>query len=565
VKNLNWKQPTAFVALLTWLCVPALAESALPQFSDAIPQSGIKFKNVCGDPPGEKGWINESMGAGAAWLDYDQDGNLDLYLINGSTYDRKPGQGEPNRLFRGDGKGRFTDVTQQAGVGDRGWGYGVAVGDIDNDGYPDIYVTNVSTNVLYHNQRDGTFKDITTKAGVAHLPLWSTSAAFVDVDSDGLLDLYVDNYMVHEPGKVPRRASREALESLCTYAGIPVFCGPLGQIPLQDVLYHNNGDNTFSDVTRQSGLWLVNPRYALGLATGDFDNDGDQDLYIANDSLQNSLWQNRGDGTFVDVGVGSLAGLNAAGKPQAGMGTYFGDYTGDGWLDIIVTNFAEDLNTLYRNMNGKFFMDDSLLSGTGMTRMNLSWGTGFCDFDHDGDSDLFIANGHIYPQVADHQVGTEYHQHNHLFVNEGGRFTERSKDAGPAFEIERSFRSAAFGDYDNDGDVDVLVTSLDDAPLLMRNDGPTAHYLQIRLIGSKSNRDAVGARVILVAGGKGQLRERTGGGSYLAAHDPRLHFGLGQATRAEMIEVRWPSGHKEVFRDVAGDRTITIVEGEGIQ
>jgi hypothetical protein len=531
-------------------------------FTDATTDTGIKFRNVCGAPPKSKGWLSESFGAGAAWLDYDGDGNLDLYLVNGSTYDRGPGEGESNRLYRGDGKGHFTDVTTKAGVGDRGWGYGVAVGDLDNDGDPDIYVANMHANVLYRNRGDGTFEDVTPKAGV-NSPRWSSSAAFFDIEGDGDLDLYVGNYMASEPHEVPRRDTPEALESHCTYNGIPVFCGPLHQVPRQDVLYRNNGDWTFTDITREAGVWLETPRYALGVVTADFDNDGDQDIYVANDSVQNSLWQNQGNGTFVDVGVGALVALNADGKPQAGMGTNFGDYTADGWLDIVVTNFAQDLNTVYRNLGGKFFIDDSLLVGMGVTRLSLSWGTAFHDFDHDRDLDLFIANGHVYPQVDDYDLGTSFHQNNHLFVNDGTRFTESGAKSGPAFGLKRAFRGAAFGDYDNDGDVDILVTTLDDGVQLMRNDTRSpGHYLQVRLEGKRSNRDAVGARVTILAGGRPDIRELKGGGSYLSAADPRLHFGLGDLTTVDVLQVRWPSGQKDVLNNVTADQMVTVVEGQ---
>ncbi len=509
-----------------------------------------------------KGWLAEVMGAGAGWLDYDGDGKLDLYLVNGSAFDRKPDEGEPNRLFRGNGKGTFTEVTKKAGVGHRGWGYGVAVGDIDNDGDPDMYVTNNGPNVLYRNDGDGSFSDVTTQAGVGD-SRWGTSAAFFDMDGDGDLDLYVANYMEGDSTKVPRRDSEKARAGNCVYRGLQVFCGPRGQTPVQDVMYRNDGNFKFTDVTDAAGLLLDKPRYSLGVVTGDYNNDGKQDIYVANDSVRNSLWKNLGDGKFKDVGVSTMSALNADGKPQAGMGTSFGDYNNDGWLDLIVTNFARDLNTLYRNLSGKFFSDDSMLAGLGVTDMALSWGTGFQDFDHDGDVDLFIANGHIYPQIDAHNLGSRYHQQNHFFVNSGnGRFVESSDGAGPGLALKRSFRGVAFADYDEDGDVDLLVTTVDDEAVLLRNARSGAeHYLKIRLIGNRSNRDGVGARVIVNAGGRRQIRERIGGGSYLSSSDPRLHFGLNDSGTAERIEVRWPSGTVDVLTDVEVDRTITIEEG----
>ena len=533
-------------------------------FSDGSPSSGIAYDNLCGAEPGSKGWLAEGLGAGAAWLDYNGDGNLDLYIVNGSTYDREPGKGEPNQLYRGDGKGRFKDVTAEAGVGDRGWGYGVAVGDIDNDGDPDLYITNFGANALFRNNGDGTFEEITRSAGVGNT-LLSTSAAFFDIEGDGDLDLYVANYMVSDPDKVPRRGSDEARSAHCHYKGIAVFCGPLMQVPLQDVLYRNNGNGTFEDVTRSAGVWLETPRFALGVVTADYDNDGDTDVYVANDSVSNSLWRNNGDGTFQDVGLQTLTALNVDGQTQAGMGTDFGDYTGDGWLDLVVTNFAHDLNTVYRNTGGRFFIDDSTIAGLGVTRLALSWGAGFHDFDSDLDLDLFIANGHVYPQVDDYSIGTRFRQINHLFVNQEGRFTEVSSESGPGLKIARSYRGIAFGDYDNDGDVDLFLTALDEAGVLLRNDSTGGgNHLQIRLVGTSSNRDAVGARVTVTAGGRRQIRERKGGGSYLSSSEPRLHFGLGSATAAQAVEVRWPDGRKETLSNVPAGRSIVIRQGSGI-
>jgi hypothetical protein len=551
--------------LILALTLPAaLAGSEWVHFVDASPGSGIEYRNVCGAPVGEKGWLNEGMGAGAGWLDYDGDGKLDLYIVNGSAFDRKPGEGEPNKLFRGDGKGKFTDVSDQAGVAHRGWGYGMTAGDYDNDGDPDLYVTNMGPNVLYRNRGDGTFEDVTAKAGVAGQDVWSSSAAFFDMEHDGDLDLYVDNYMICSPETVAKRGSPKAVSSNCAYRGIQVFCGPLGQVPLQDTLYRNNGDGTFTDVTREAGIWLDTPRYGLGVVVSDLDNDGDQDIYVANDSVGNLIWENDGNGRFKEVGLVKLAAFNADGRAQAGMGTDAADYNGDGWIDLVVTNFSQDLNTIYKNMGGRFFLDDSALAGMNITHMNLSWGVGFYDFDLDNDLDLFVANGHVYPMVDGFQIGTEFRQLNHLFKNDGGRFTQSASQAGPGFEVLRSFRAAAFGDYDDDGDVDVFLTTLDDVPLLLRNDTPRngRRFLQVRLIGEKSNRDAVGARVTATFGGTTRILERKGGGSYQSIADPRLHFGLGTVDKVEVLEVRWPSGVRDVLRDVEVDREITIREGQ---
>jgi len=570
----------------------ASAEASPPRLVDATAGSGIVFKNRCGAQAKQKLWLTETMGAGAAWLDYDLDGTLDLYLVNGSSYDRAPGAGEPNRLFRGDGAGRFTDVTGRARVGDRGWGYGVAVGDIDNDGDPDVYVTNLGANVLYRNNGDGTFTDITARAGVGRAS-WSTSAAFFDMDGDGDLDLYVAAYVELDRAKVPARGSKEAAARItCNLRGIPVYCGPLGLTPAQDTLYRNNGDGTFSDATRAAGVWLDPPLFGLGVVTLDYDDDGDQDVYVANDSCPNLLWRNRGDGTFEEVGMESLSALSAEGMAQAGMGVDAGDYDGDGRLDLVVTNFSSDLNTIHHNEGGRYFSDESLALGMDATYMNLSWGVGFEDFDEDGDEDLFIANGHVYPQVDDYDIGTRYRQANDLFENVGSRFKRAPAKEGLA--PQRSFRGTAFGDYDSDGDVDVLVTALDDPVLLLRNETHRrGHFLEIRLEGAArpagatptpgetpqagpapgavgawpafrpSNRDGVGARVTITAGGRRIVRERKGGGSYLSASDPRLHFGLGEAAVADLVEVRWPSGLTELWRDVPADRLLVLREGAG--
>jgi hypothetical protein len=502
----------------------------------------------------------EEMGAGAAWLDYDGDGNLDLYFVNGSTYDRPAEAAGLNQLYRGDGHGRFTDVTEAAGVAGRGWGYGVAAGDYDNDGDPDLYVTGCGGNLLYRNTGGGRFADVTRAAGVSGGG-WGTSAAFFDLEPDGDLDLYVANYMECDPAKVPRKdQTRE-----CVFKGVEVACGPKGQPPQQDTLYRNNGDGTFTDVTREAGMWLSTPRYGLGVVVADYDNDGLQDVYVANDSVPSSLWRNQGDGTFTDVGLETLCAVSGSGRSQAGMGTDFGDFNGDGWLDIVLTTFSHDLKTVFRNVEGKYFSDDSAALGLGVTFMTLSWGTGFHDFDGDGDEDLFIANGHVYPEVDTRDLGTSYRQKNHLFVNEDrSRLVESSAAAGPGFQVERSFRGTAFADYDNDGDVDILATAMDEPALLLRNAGARrGHTLTIALQGTRSNRDGVGARVTVVAQGRTQIRERKGGGSYLSASDPRLHFGLGQATHVERVEVRWPSGQRDLLRDVEADQQITLVEGRG--
>ena len=547
------------VSLLLGLVLTAQPVAAGMRFTDATQAAGIEIRLVHGAPADDKGWLVEGLGSGAAWLDYDGDGDLDLYIVNGSTFDRGATRGEPNRLFANDGDGTFTDVTGKAGVGHRGWGLGATIGDYDGDGDSDIYVTNFGPNVLYRNDGDGTFSDVSAKAGVGD-PRLGSSAAWFDADGDGHLDLYVGNYMVSDRDKVQRRGSQEAKAKGCVYKGVNVACGPLGQVPQQDVLYRNRGDGSFEDVTRKAGLWLPTPRYTLGVVAADYDNDGDVDLYAANDSVQNSLWRNDGQGKFSDVGLISLAGLSADGQAQAGMGTDFGDVNGDGWLDLVVTNFAHDTNTVYRNVGGKMFSDDTALLGLNVTYMALSWGTAFHDFDRDGDLDLFIANGHVYPEMEAHDIGTPFRQRNHLFRNDGNnKLAEVGASAGPGLALEQSFRGAAFADYDNDGDVDIFLTSLDGHGTLLRNDTADAgHWLTVELRGRGPQRDAVGAQVVVEAGGRPWLRQRKGGGSYLSGSDPRLHFGFGNVDSITKVSVRWPDGTRTQRTDVPIDALLML-------
>lgn len=530
------------------------------RFTDVTRAAGVAVKNLCGESVADKRWLVEAMGAGAAWLDYDGDGNLDLYVVNGSTFSRPALGGEPNRLFRGDGKGNFTDVTDASGVGHRGWGFGATAGDVNGDGHVDLFVTNLGANVLFLNNGDGTFKDATSSSGIKG-SAWSTSSALFDMDLDGDLDLYVANYMATDRKSVPARGSKAA--ERCQYKGIAVACGPRGEQPLADQLYRNDGAGIFTDVTQSAGVALKTARYALGVVTFDYDNDGDQDIYVANDSVSNSLWRNNGDGTFTDQGLRSMTALNADGRSQAGMGVDAADFNGDGWMDIVVTNFAHDFNTLYGNRAGKFFVDDSQLAGLGSTFLALSWGVGFRDFDRDGDLDLFIANGHVYPEVDGYSVGTRFRQRNHLFLQTDGRLKEFRPQANDGLALERSFRGAAFADYDNDGDVDIFLTALDEPSVLLRNDlQDGGRWFGVRLVGKTSNRTAVGARVLLKNGEREWLHERVGGGSYLSSSDPRVLIGLGNTTGPVQAVIVWPGGRRETVKEAPLGRWLTWREGE---
>jgi len=546
--------------LLTAATLSMAAERHDPIFRDVTDEAGVNQLTICGAATKEKGWIVEYMGSGVAWLDYDGDGNLDLYVVNGSQLDREPGEGEPNQLYRGNGKGHFENVTAKAGVGHRGWGYGVNVGDTDNDGDPDIYVTNLGPNVLYRNNGDGTFTDITTKAGVGHSS-WGTASAFFDMENDGDLDLIVGNYVEFDRETTPRRGSTRAKPPFCVFKGLPVFCGPRGLEPGSNVMYRNNGDGSFTDVTEAAGMKLERGRYTLGIVTLDYDNDGLVDIFSGNDSVVNSLWRNLGNGKFAEVGLSTLTALDGAGNPQGCMGVDSGDYDGDGWVDLVVTNFSHDVNTVYRNMGGKFFVDNSAAVGMAKTTLELSWGTGLYDFDNDRDLDLFIANGHVYPEVDEGDVGSSYWQKNHLFTNVDGKFEEISGRSPDGTWAKRAWRGSAFGDFDGDGDVDIAATAMDAPIQLLRNDNASGtHYLRIRLEGTESNRDGIGARVTVELDGKTMTRERRGGGSYLSSSEPELHFGLGPSTRVKRVHVRWPSGRESVRNDVAADTLLRIRE-----
>ncbi|MBI4482503.1 MAG: CRTAC1 family protein [Acidobacteria bacterium] len=553
------------VALLpaagSWRSVPS---TPTPQFVDVAHRAGLHFRHSGGYP--EKRYVMEETSGGVAFLDYDNDGWLDVYLVNGFAPESyKSGKGLPNKLFRNKGDGTFEDVTAVAGVGDTGWGMGVCVGDYDNDGWIDLYVTNLGPNVLYRNNRNGTFTDVTTKAGVGD-PRFSLGAAFADYDRDGDLDLFVANYVEVDLKNLPAPGSSK----FCLYRGIQVACGPRGLKGAGDSLYRNNGDGTFSDVSRVAGVADPPGYYGMGVVWGDYDEDGDPDLYVANDSTPNYLYKNNGDGTFNEIGLLSGVAVNEDGREQASMGVDFGDYDGDGRLDIYVTNFADDTNTLYRNLGNDFFADTTFQAGLGEpTWRYLGWGTKFFDYDQDGRPDLFIANGHVFPQVDSYELGTRYRQRNQLFRNvDGKRFDEVSAKAGPGLAVENSSRGAAFGDFDNDGDVDIVINNMDDTPTLLRNDGGNQQsWILVRLVGNPargSNRNAVGARVRVEAGTLSLLEEVKSGASYISQNDFRLHFGLGTHDRVRKLHVRWPSGRVQTFDDVEARRLVVIDEEKGI-
>ncbi len=521
------------------------------QYKDVTASSHIDFKH---NPSitNEK-YILETIGAGAAFLDYDNDGLLDIYLANGAHLPdlQKSDASYYNRLYRNNGNGTFTDTTMKAGVMGKGYSGGVAAGDYDNDGNEDLYVTTYHGNILYHNNGDGTFSDVTSKAGVAD-GQWSTSAAFLDYDNDGKLDLFVTHYVNFN----------FANNVVCKdWEGRPYYCHPDVYDGLANTLYHNNGDGTFTDVSKAAGVF--NPQgKGLGVVAADYDDDGRIDIFVANDAVANFLYRNKGDGTFEDVTLSSGTGYDRNGRPQSCMGTDFGDYDRDGKLDLIVTNLEFETHTLYRNKGDGSFED--LTQETGLASATFyyaGWGTKFLDFDNDGFLDLFIVNGGLLDNIELYKKGVTYAQKKLLLRNLNGKFVNETERYGQDLLKPTVARGAAFGDYDNDGDIDIIVVNSGQPPNLLRNDGGNLnHWLKLKLIGTKTNRDAIGARVTVVAGDSKQVDQVRGGGSYLSASDYRLHFGLGDRTQIDRLEIRWPSGIVQRLENIKTDQILTVRE-----
>jgi hypothetical protein len=516
----------------------------------------------------QKKYIIETNGSGVAFLDYDNDGWVDILLLNGTRLEGFPKGKEPTiKLYQNRRNGRFADVTVKAGLRSAGWASAICVGDYDNDGYEDFFLTYWGQNVLYRNNGNGTFTDTTAKAGLSTKSnRWGSGCTFVDYDRDGNLDLFVANYLKFdldkalEPGKGPN----------CSWKGIPVNCGPKGLPTDTNLLYHSNGDGTFTDVSDRSGISEVKGRYSMTATTTDFNNDGWPDIYVACDSTASTLYRNNRDGTFTDVALETGTAYNEDGQAQAGMGVAIGDYNGDGLLDIFKTHFADDLPMLYKNSGREFFEDASRAAGFDHTRY-VEWGTGFADFDNDGSPDLMIATGNVYPEVE--KLFPEYPHRGPRLVYQNlgnGRFKEVTAQVGPGVLTPKSSRGCAFGDYDNDGDVDVLVMNMNEPPLLLRNEyinkqsEQTNNWLQVKLIGTKSNRSAIGAQVQVKSGLRLQVQEVTSQSSYYSHNDLRLHFGMGKNQKAGQIEIRWPNGQTETVKDIAVNQTVRIKEGSGV-
>ena len=525
-------------------------------FTDITDEVGLHFLHH----PGVDGtyFMPESIGSGAAFLDYDNDGDLDIYLLNGSQHSPNTPAQTPrkNRLFRQNGKGIFEDVTDSSGLGDTGYGMGVAVGDLDNDGHLDVYISNYGPDALYFNNGDGTFQERSKEAGIGN-PAWGSSVLCLDYNLDGFLDIYVSNYLAFDPS------------ILCTdEAGRPDYCGPGGFPGVADVLYRNNGDGTFRDVSVAADIARVSSK-GLGVVSADFNDDLYPDVYVANDGEPNHLWINQQDGTFQDEALVLGAALNELGQAEAGMGIALGDIDGDGNLDLFVTHLRAETNTLYKNVGALGFLDDTVPAGVaGPSLAYTGFGTGFLDHDQDGDIDLALVNGRVTrgPRLTDRNppdYWDDYAEPNFLFENRSGRFVDVSDQAG-AFsgEIENS-RGLVLGDVDHDGDMDLLVTNGGGPARLLRNDVPgKGHWLLIRALDSDLQRDAIGAEIVVTVGDKRLVRLISPSYSYLCSNDPRAHFGLGQATVVDQIQVRWPDGKMDTYRDIAADQILTLKKGQ---
>jgi hypothetical protein len=538
-----------------------LSSTSKISFTDITRAAGIDFHLTCGGAG--KRYIMESMCGGVAVLDYDNDGWMDIFLVNGSTpEDLKAGKCHPGKLYHNNHDGTFTDVTAKSGINHCGWGFGVAVGDYDNDGKEDLYITYLDGAVLYHNNGDGTFTDATAKAGVGNAGRWGMSAAFGDYDNDGSLDLYVANYVDLDLNHLPEFGQGP----FCQYRGIPVSCGPRGLKGGRDRLYHNNGNGTFTDVTEKLNI-DPNSYYGLGVLWLDYDLDGCLDLYVADDSSPSMLYHGDCKGGFTEVGVQAGVAYSADGREQAGMGIDAADYDNDGWPDIAKANFSDDTNNLFHNDHSGEFTDFAGPANFGPVSIPfLGFGLKFLDLDNDGWKDVFVANGHVNPQVDQHSFGVTYAERPLIFRNlKNGKFEEIGMHAGPSIARNHVARGAASADFFNDGSEDLLVSVLDGSPVLLRNKtAPTGHWLRIKTIGVRSNRDGFGSRVGVKAGGLTQTAEVRANSSFESAGDPRVHFGLGKAAHADSIVIRWPSGAVDRLGPQAADQEIVVEEGKGV-
>ncbi len=550
-------------------------------FKDVTAQSGIgKAVNVYGGVRSKR-YLMDEMGCGVAFFDYDNDGWQDLFMVNATRFeDLPPGPAPSNVLFHNNRDGTFTDVTAKAGLVHTGWGQGCCVGDYNNDGFDDVFVTYWGQNVLYRNNGDGTFTDVTEKAGLIQdepRPRWNTGCCFLDYDRDGHLDLFVADYVNFDPRRAPLPGSGD----LCRFYGIPIACGPAGFGGGTNLLYRNRGDGTFQDVSEASGVtrprgpreptwvsrnWTPVGSYGMSAVAADFDNDGWPDIYVSCDEAPSLLYHNNHDGTFSEIGLAAGCALSEDGTAQGGMGLAVGDYDCDGWLDILKPNFSDETISVYHNNRNGTFYDAVFQAGLGSSTKVVGWGAGICDFDNDGWRDIFISTGHVFPEITGRNLTVSYAERKILCRNLGaGHFENVSARAGSAIAEPRTSRGCAFGDFDNDGDVDIVVINMNESPSLLRNDCETGNnWIKVKCVGTKSNRSGIGARVKVVTGNHSQIDEVMSGASYISQNDLRLHFGLGSATVADQITVRWPAGAEESFAKVETNRVIHIEEGRGI-
>jgi hypothetical protein len=529
-------------------------------FADIARKAGLTIKTEAGGEKAKK-YIIETTGSGAAFFDYDNDGWPDVFLVNGATLDGSTTRAEAtSQLYHNNHDGTFSNATKQSGAGLAGWGQGVCAGDYDNDGRTDLYVTFWGHSVLLHNNGDGTFTDVTKKAGLwRDEPHWETGCAFVDYDRSGKVSLFVAQYVDLDLAKTPVPGSSDT----CMWKGIPVMCGPRGLKGTRSELFRNNGDGTFTDVSEKSGVAKTAPYYCFTALTGDFDNDGWPDIYVACDSTPSLLFHNNHDGTFSEIAAEAGVAFNGDGHEQAGMGAHAMDYDGDGWLDIIKTNFSDDTATLYHNNGDGTFSDATNEAGLGRNTQYLGWGTLFVDIDNDGRPDIFIANGHVYPEVDGRGFRTNFREKKLLYWNQGnGRFLDISASAGLGITTPLNSHGVAAADFDNDGTVEILVNNSHDPPSLLKNLGEHGNWILVKLIGTRSNRDAIGARVTLTANGRRQVQEVRSGGGYNSQSDFRLHFGLGKATQVEGLEIRWPSGIVQKLSAVKANQILSVTEQE---
>jgi hypothetical protein len=525
-------------------------------------QAGLTAKTIYGDEHRNR-YLLETTGTGAAFIDYDNDGWQDMFLLSGTRLDGlPPNVSSTNRLYRNKGDGKFDDVTDKAGLVRTGWAQAVCVGDYDNDGYDDLFISSYGKNALYHNNGSGTFTEVAEKAGVANnRTRWGSGCAFLDYDRDGHLDLFVASYIDLDLKTAPLPETGP-----CLYKGLTVACGPPGLTGGINMLYHNRGNGTFTDVSENARVTKTNGTYGLGVLTADFDNDGWPDIYVANDSAPAALYHNNKNGTFTDIGIEAGCALSIDGKPQAGMGVTAGDYDRDGWLDIFKTNFSGDTSSLYHNTSKGIFEDVTFSAGMGLNTRWLGWGCGFVDVDNDGWLDIFLVNGHVYPEVEKLATETGYAQRKVLYQNlHNGRFIDVSDAVGVVVMESNTSRGCAFGDYDNDGDIDILINSVNALPQLLRTETSNQNnWIKIKTIGVKSNRGGIGARVKCITEDGTQIDEVRSGGSYYSQNDLRINFGLGKNKRVKTIEIQWPSGQIDTLSNVPANQVIVVKEKTGI-